>query len=111
MQILDDINFPDKDPRRSAGSLYDLIAPQNKHLKPVGEYNLAKLIVRGIRVEHWLNNQKVLEYEIGSDEMNKLLKESKFKTNPGYGKSTEGLIMFQHHGEKVWFKNIRVRRL
>jgi Domain of Unknown Function (DUF1080) len=111
MQILDDINFNDKAPVRSAGSLYDLIAPTNKQLKPVGEYNLAKLIVKGNHVEHWLNGNKVVEYEIGSDEMNKLLSESKFKNNPGYGKSPDGLIMFQHHGQKVWFKNIRVRRL
>ena len=111
MQILDDINFNDKEPKRSAGSLYDLITPQHKQLKPVGEYNLAKLIVKGNHVEHWLNGSKLLEYEMGSDEMNKLLRESKFKSNSNYGKSTDGLIMFQHHGQKVWFKNIRIRRL
>ena len=111
MQILDDINFNDKAPIRSAGSLYDLISPQNKQLKPVGEYNLAKLIVKGNHVEHWLNGNKVVEYEMGSDEMSKLLKQSKFKDNSGYGKSPDGLIMFQHHGQKVWFKNIRVKRL
>ncbi len=111
MQIQDDINFNDKAPIRSAGSLYDLIIPTNKQLKPVGEYNQAKLIVKGNHVEHWINGNKVVEYEMGSDEMNKLLKESKFKDNPGYGKSPNGYIMFQHHGQKVWFKNIRVRRL
>ena len=111
MQILDDIDFNDKAPIRSAGSLYDLIVPTNKHLKPVGEYNHAKLIVKGNHVEHWLNGDKIVEYEIGSPEMSKLLKESKFSNNPGYGTSTDGLIMFQHHGQKVWFKNIMVRRL
>ncbi|MEP7372694.1 MAG: DUF1080 domain-containing protein [Chitinophagaceae bacterium] len=111
MQILDDINFNDKEPKRSAGSVYDLITPQHKQLKPVGEYNQAKLIVKGNHVEHWLNGSKLLEYEMGSEEMNKLLRESKFKANPNYGKSTDGLIMFQHHGQKVWFKNIRIRRL
>jgi Domain of Unknown Function (DUF1080) len=111
MQILDDINFNDKDPKRSAGSLYDLITPQQKQLKPVGEYNLAKLIVKANHVEHWLNGMKVLEYEMGSDGMNKLLKESKFKNNPNYGKSPDGLIMFQHHGQQVWFKNIRIKKL
>ena len=111
MQLLDDINFNDTAAIRSAGSLYDLIIPKNKHLKPVGEYNTAKLIVRGNHVEHWLNGTKVVTYQMGSHEMNTLLKESKFKDNPGYGKSPNGLIMFQHHGQKVWFKNIRVRRL
>lgn len=111
MQLLDDINFNDTAAIRSAGSLYDLIVPKNKHLKPVGEYNHAKLIVKGNHVEHWLNGNKVVEYEMGSPEMNKLLAESKFSNNPNYGKSPNGLIMLQHHGQKVWFKNIRVRRL
>ena len=111
MQILDDINFNDKAPIRSAGSLYDLLVPQNKQLKAIGEYNQARLIVKGSHVEHWLNGNKILEYEVGSDALNKIISESKFKNNPIFGKSTDGLIMFQHHGQKVWFKNIRVRRL
>ena len=111
MQLLDDIGFNDTAAIRSAGSLYDLIIPRNKHLKPVGEYNTARLIVKGNHVEHWLNGNKVVEYEMGSPEMNKLLKESKFSNNPNYGQSPDGLIMLQHHGQKVWFKNIRVRRL
>lgn len=111
MQLLDDINFNDTAAIRSAGSLYDLIVPKNKRLKPVGEYNHAKLIVKGNHVEHWLNGNKVVEYEMGSPGMNKLFAESKFSNNPNYGKSTDGLIMLQHHGQKVWFKNIRVRRI
>lgn len=111
MQLLDDINFNDTAAVRSAGSLYDLIVPKNKHLKPVGEYNQARLIVKGNHVEHWLNGDKVVEYEMNSPEMTKLLADSKFSKNPGYGKSPDGLIMLQHHGQKVWFKNIRVRRL
>ena len=111
MQILDDIDFNDKAPIRSAGSLYDLIAPQNKKLKAVGEYNEAKLVVNKNHVEHWLNGTKVVEYAIGSDALNKLISGSKFKDNPEFAKSTDGLIMFQHHGQKVWFRNIKVRRL
>ena len=111
MQILDDQNFSDTAAIRSAGSLYDLITPQNKQLKAVGEYNHAKLIVNGNHVEHWLNGNKVVEYVMGSEKLTRILKESKFKNNPNYGKSQDGLIMFQHHGQQVWFKNIRVRRL
>jgi len=111
MQILDDINFNDKAPIRSAGSLYDLIIPANKTLKPIGEYNLAKLVVNGNHVEHWLNGKKIVQYEMGSDEMKNLLAKSKFKDNPGYGTSPNGLIMFQHHGQQVWFKNIKIKAL
>jgi Domain of Unknown Function (DUF1080) len=111
MQILDDIHFNDTAAIRSAGSLYDLIIPVNKHLKPIGEYNQARLIVNGNHVEHWLNGYKVVEYENNSEAMNKLLAASKFKNNPGYGKSPNGLIMFQHHGQKVWLRKIKIRVL
>lgn len=111
MQILDDINFNDTAAIRSAGSLYDLIIPVNKHLKPVGEYNQARLVVNGNHVEHWLNGNKIVEYENSSAEMNELLKKSKFKNNPGYGKSENGVVMFQHHGQKVWLRNIRIKPL
>ncbi len=111
MQILDDIDFNDKEPKRSAGSLYDLIAPQNKHLKPVGEYNTARLLVNHGHVEHWLNGVKVVEYDLGSAQLNDLISKSKYKDNPKFAKSTSGHIMFQHHGQKVWLKNIKVKRL
>lgn len=111
MQLLDDINFNDTAAIRSAGSLYDLIAPTNKTLKPVGEYNQARLIVNNNHVEHWINGAKVVEYQIGSPELNKLISNSKFKDNPKFAKSTDGLIMIQHHGQKVWLKNIKVRIL
>jgi hypothetical protein len=111
MQLLDDINFNDTAAIRSAGSLYDLIAPTNKTLKPVGEYNQARLIVKNNHVEHWINGAKVVEYQIGSPELNKLISNSKFKDNPKFAKSTDGLIMIQHHGQKVWLKNIKVRIL
>jgi hypothetical protein len=110
-QILDDIDFNDHEPRRSAGSLYDLITPVNKHLKPVGEYNTARLLVDHGHVEQWLNGEKVVEYELGSKELNDLISKSKYRTNPNFAKSTSGHIMFQHHGQKVWLKNIRIKRL
>jgi hypothetical protein len=110
-QLLDDIDFNDHEPRRSAGSLYDLIAPQNKHLKPVGEFNTARLLVNHGHVEQWVNGVKVVAYEIGSQQLNDLISKSKYKNNPNFAKSTSGHIMFQHHGQKVWLKNIRIKRL
>jgi hypothetical protein len=110
-QILDDIDFNDHEPRRSAGSLYDLIAPQNKHLKPVGEFNTARLLVNHGHVEQWLNGEKVVEYDLGSERLNDLISHSKYKGNPNFAKSTSGHIMFQHHGQKVWLKNIKIKRL
>lgn len=110
-QVLDDLHFPDTAAVRSAGSLYDLIIPKNKVLKPIGEYNSAKIIHKDGHVEHWLNGARVVQFEIGSDEMNTLLTNSKFSENPAYGTDTLGHIMFQHHGQKVYYKNIRVREI
>jgi hypothetical protein len=111
MQLLDDIDFNDHEPRRSAGSLYDLIAPQNKQLKKAGDFNTARLLVNHGHVEQWLNGKKVVEYELGSKELTDLINGSKYKNNPNFAKSVSGHIMFQHHGQKVWLKNIKIKRL
>src|SRR3569833_184952 len=105
-QLLDDIDFNDHEPRRSAGSLYDLITPVNKHLKPVGEFNTARLLVDHGHVEQWVNGAKVVEYELGSKELNELIAKSKYRDNPNFAKSTSGHIMFQHHGQRVMLRNI-----
>jgi Domain of Unknown Function (DUF1080) len=110
-QLLDDIDFNDHAPVRSAGSLYDLIIPVNKQLKPVGEFNTARLLVDHGHVEQWINCVKVVEYELGSKELNDLISKSKYKNNPNFAKSTSGHIMFQHHGQKVWLINIKIKRL
>lgn len=109
IQILDDKYFNDTVAIRSAGSLYDLITPKNKKLNPIGDFNHAILYHKSGHVEHWLNGIKVLEFEIGSPAMDSLLSVSKFKENPTFHSDKEGHIMFQHHGQKVYFRNIRIR--
>lgn len=111
MQLLDDVNFYDKEPKRSAGALYDLITPQNKTLLPVGEYNTSRLVVQDDKVEHWLNGNKVVAYKMDSPELNNLISRSKFKDIPSFGKSRNGHIAFQHHGQEFWFRNIKIRKL
>jgi hypothetical protein len=111
MQVLDDDRHADgKNPKTSAGSLYALIAPKDRRLKPVGEWNQVKLIVHSNRVEHWLNGVKVVEFELGGSELNQLIAGSKFKDMPRFAKEKTGHIDLQHHGDDVWFRNIRVRR-
>ncbi|UCE05849.1 MAG: DUF1080 domain-containing protein [bacterium] len=112
MQVLDDSLHRDGlDLKTSAGSLYGLIAPTNKLLQPVGEYNKAKVIAKGNHIEHWLNESKILEYEFGSDELRSLVAESKFQDFSGFANAREGYIALQHHGEEVWYRNIRIRPL
>jgi Domain of Unknown Function (DUF1080) len=112
MQVLDDARHKDgANPKTSAGALYALIAPVNKQLKPVGEWNQVRLVVNGNHVEHWLNGNKVVQYELNSDELNQLIANSKFKDKPHFAKEKTGHIVLQNHKDEVWYRNIKIRRL
>jgi len=112
VQVLDDERHRDgRNPKTSAASLYALIAPGGKKLRPVGEFNHLRVVLRGSNGEHWLNGVKVVEYELGSPQLRDLIAESKFKNMPRFSVLPEGHIGLQHHGEEVWFRKIRVREL
>jgi hypothetical protein len=113
MQINDDVLNPDgKTPNTSAGSLYDLIAPnERKRLKPVGQYNHAGVISRRGHVEYWLNGAKIVEYDWDSPAMRALIQQSKFNDAPYFMKDRNGYIGLQSEGDEVWFRHIRLRRL
>ena len=112
MQVLDDERHADgKSPLTSAGSVFALYEAPRGVVKPAGEWNTARVVVNGSRVEHWLNGTKLLDYELGSAEWKARVEASKFKTMPLYGKATEGYIGLQDHGDKVEFRNIRIRTL
>jgi hypothetical protein len=112
MQVLDDAKHNDgKEPKTSAGALYGLIAPTNKVLHPAGEWNKARLVVLNGHVEHWLNGNKLLDYDLGSDQLKRLIADSKFKEFPRFSQNREGFIALQHHGEEAWYRKIRIRTL
>jgi hypothetical protein len=67
--------------------------------------------VRGSEVEHWVNGKRVVAYQLGSDALGQLVGASKFASLPGFAKAAEGHIGLQHHGEEVWFRKVRIRRL
>jgi hypothetical protein len=112
-QVLDDTGNADgKNPRTSAGALYDLIAPNvEKMTLPAGRFNQGRIVVDHGHVEHWLNGHRILEYRWGSGPVQDLIAHSKFAGLPHFMKSDNGYIVFQHHGEEVWYRKIRVRRL
>lgn len=111
-QILDDANHADgKKEETSVGSIYALYAPENKKLRDVGVWNTAKIIVKGNDVIHYLNDKRVVEVTMGSDDWNEKIENSKFKDWEGFAKNESGHIVFQDHGDEVWFRNIKVKRL
>jgi hypothetical protein len=80
-------------------------------VKPAGEWNQARLLVRGDQVEHWLNGQKVVSYELGSADWKAKVAASKFNEWKAYGTGKEGLIGLQDHGDRVQFRSIKLRAL
>lgn len=112
MQILDDDGHPDgRIPSHRAGANYDLQVPKYTVTKPVGEYNKARILSKGGHIEHWLNGRKVAQYEHGSPQWRALVGASKFAELPDYARIRKGHIGFQDHGDRVWFRNIKIRTL
>jgi hypothetical protein len=115
-QILDDAVHPDakkgRDGDRTEASLYDMIpAAKDKPVKPVGEWNTARIVVRGTHGEHWLNGVKVLEYNRATPQFRQIVAESKFNVYPHFGEANDGYILLQDHGFPVSFRNIKIREL
>ena len=114
-QLLDDENEPDgKRGGRlhQTASLYDLIEPPaDKDIKPIGEWNSSKLIVKGNHVEEWLNGKKTVEFDMGSDDMKERIAKSKYAKVAGFGVKIASPILLQDHGGDIWFRSIKIRVL
>jgi hypothetical protein len=91
--------------------LYDLIPAKNINLKPVGEFNTSRIIVKDNHGEHWLNGIKVVEYEFGSKELEDAFLKSKFGKINGFTDKKKAHIVLQNHADEAWFRNIKIREL
>lgn len=114
-QVLDNEHHPDakagENGNHTSASLYDLIPPKKQNANPYGEWNSAKIVVDGARVEHWQNGEKVVEYELWTPEWYEMVRNSKFGDHPEFGDAREGHIGLQDHGDKVSFRNIKIKEL
>ena len=110
-QLIDDERHPDAKvgPKRQTSAFYDVLAASNRPLKPAGELNTSRVIVKGHSVEHWLNGQRVLQDELETPALRAAIAESKFKDTARFGKLQNGHILLQDHGDQVWFRDVKIR--
>ena len=109
-QMIDDIDFPEKlEEWQKSGADYAMnMTNDKKKLNPVGEWNTSKIVFNKGHVEHWLNGEKVIEFQAWDDAWTKKKTEGKWKDYPDYGSAKKGGIALQDHGNKVYLKNILI---
>ncbi len=108
-QMIDD-TLTHGDARSSTGSFYLVVAPDPaKEVKPFGQWNHSRVIVRGNHVEHWLNGRQVLAYELGSPTILAQVAQTKFKDAPGFGMKIRGHLLLTYHNDECSYRSIKVR--
>ncbi len=118
-QILDDENHPwmlegkmSPNDFHTAGAVYEIYPPnEKKKLSPLGKWNKSRIVSENGKVEHWLNGEKIVEYNRFSDDFDQRVAESKFNKYQHFGKHDSGHILIQDHGSHVHFKNITIKEL
>jgi hypothetical protein len=110
-QMIDDALIHGDD-KSSTASFYLVVAPNaRKRVQPFGEWNHSRIIVLGNHVEHWLNGEKVVEYELGSPAILEQVARTKFKGAAGFGTKVRGHILLTYHNDECSFRNVKVREL
>lgn len=111
-QLLDDPSYEGQiTATQHTGANYAMQAASKDMTKPRGEWNHTRILVKGPHVEHWLNGEKIVSYELWSPEWYAQKAKDKWKDAPAYGMAPTGYISLQDHGEEIWFRNIRIRKL
>jgi hypothetical protein len=112
MQVLDNAGHPDaKIIKHMAADLYDLISSSPLTVKKAGEWNQVEIISNNGQLEFYLNGPKVLSTTMWDDNWKKMIKGSKFKDMPDFGTYKKGRIGLQDHGNRIWYRNIKIKKL
>ena len=112
-QMIDDAGYPGKlGPGHLTADFYEVLpAAADKPVRPGGEWNSSRIVVRGTHVEHWLNGKNVLTYELGSEAVKAGIEKSKFKGHPGFGEKITGPIMLTYHQDECWYRSVKIREI
>jgi cytochrome c len=112
MQVQDNTCHPDgRTVKHRTGDLYDLIESKIVTVNPAGEWNHVRIVSNKGKYEFWLNGHEVVDFTMHTSEWENLVKNSKFKDKPDFGKASKGHIVLQDHGNKVWYRNIKIKKL
>ena len=112
MQILDNAGHSDAAiTKHRTGDLYDLIAVSKETVKPVGEWNAVEIRADRGKLDFYMNGEHVVNTAMWDEGWRRMLANSKFKEWPDFGTFKSGKIALQDHGDRVWFRNIKIRRL
>jgi hypothetical protein len=114
-QIIDDkLGADNKQANHLCGSLYDVLPPveSKKKVNSPGEWNTIRVVAKGNKVQHWMNEVLILSYTRGDKVFTDAVAKSKFnKAVPPFGTVEKGHVLFQYHGGLVAFKNVKIRVL
>jgi cytochrome c len=112
MQILDNTCHPDtRYETHRAGDLYDMITTKYLTVNPAGEWNKVRIVSKDGHVQFYLNGYEVVNFQMHNDQWLEMIKNSKFHEMPDFGLAKKGHIALQDHGDRVWFRNIKIREL
>lgn len=111
-QMIDDVkNEDNKIASHLSGSLYDMFPPNDRsRVKDTGQWNRSRVVFRGNHGEHWMNGEKVVEFDIGTPAFDSAFAKSKYSSYPAwFPERRAGQIVLQDHGDAVWFRDIKIR--
>ena len=113
-QLIDNIGFPDplEEWQKTAADYAMHTADTARTIiKPAGEWNNSRIIFDNGHVEHWLNGEKVVEFEAWTEDWFERKHSGKWENAPEYGLARKGVICLQDHGSAAWFRNVKIREL
>lgn len=112
MQVLDNEKHPDaRIVKHRAGDLYDIISSSKEMAKPALEWNQAEIRAENGKLDFWLNGENIVSTTLWDENWKQLIRDTKWKDHKDFSTYKKGKIALQDHGDKVWFKNIKLRRL